>query len=426
MLGQRRRYGILWRYVAREFLLSFIVAFLFFFLIFFINQLLLMAKDILSRKAPFGDVARLVVYAMPAVIAMSFPFGSLVGALMSSGRLASDNEILVMHASGVPRSAVFVPFVVLGLVFSMVSFTMNDYFLPLGTINYGKLYRKLVTSTPALELKPYSVKTYRDTTMVTGPVDGQRIEDVVILDTTKGGASRVISAGSAELVDRGESSGVISLILKDVFVQESDPAKPERFEYSEAGSMEYNILLTSFSDFSVGISPREMSSVDVLKEIRVKEAALHDRQKARSAEIVNRTLALIGDYASRSAALAPLDSSVATLNSQALALRNLSDRPLSDRSLDIYRLEYFKKFSIPSGALFFVFLAFPLGSLARKSGRMLGFGIGLLVSVAYWGLLIAGQTLGLRSSFSPLVAMWAPNALVILCSLLLFISRRAA
>jgi lipopolysaccharide export system permease protein len=66
-----------------------------------------MAEDILSRKAAFVDVFQLVVFAMPAIIAMSFPFGSLVGALMAASRMASDNEILVMRASGVPRSRIF-------------------------------------------------------------------------------------------------------------------------------------------------------------------------------------------------------------------------------------------------------------------------------------------------------------------------------
>jgi len=231
----RRVHPTLWRYVAREFMLAFIVAFLFFFIIFFINQLLLMAEDILSKRQPVGDVVRLVIYAMPAIVAMSFPFGSLVGALMAVGRLASDSELLVMRASGISRSSIMVPFIILGMAFSMVSFVMNDYFLPLGTINYGKLYRKLITSSPALELMPYSVKRYKDTTIVTGAMDGDTIQDIVIFDTTKDGKSRVISAGTAQLRDSGGASGVITLELGAVFVQESDPRKTAPFRIFNGG-----------------------------------------------------------------------------------------------------------------------------------------------------------------------------------------------
>lgn len=125
------------------------------------------------------------------------------------------------------------------------------------------------------------------------------------------------------------------------------------------------------------------------------------------------------------AALRPgeLGQASARLSALADGYRALEGRPIRDRSLDIYRLEYYKKFSIPAGALAFVFLAFPLGARARKSGRGVGFGVGLLVSLAYWGLLIGGQTLGLRSQISPFWAMWAPNALVIAAGLPLLLSR---
>jgi len=420
---RKRPHPTLWAYIGKEFILSFVVSFLFFFIIFFINQLLLMAEDILSKKAPVGDVVRLVLYATPAIVAMSFPFGSLVGALMAAGRLASDNELLVMRASGVPRRSAMLPFAVLGIAFSLVSFVMNDYFLPLGTINYGKLYRKLITTAPALELKPYSVKRYRDTTIVMGAMDNGVMEDVVILDQTKDGKSRVISAGMAMLVDRGDASGVITLSLKDVFVQESDPRKPERFEYSTALAMDYNILLTSFADFSVGTSPREMSSVDVAAAIKTKEDALSGRKLARTLELREKRDALEAEYQRRISASSPLDASVERLAQLAGAHAALASRPLTDRSLEIYRLEYYKKFSIPAGAFFFVFLAFPLGAKARKSGRAVGFGVGLLVAVAYWALLIGGQTLGLRAGFNPFWAMWAPNILVVAAAIPLLLAR---
>lgn len=422
----RRVHSTLWWYIGKEFLLAFIVAFLFFFIIFFINQLLLMAEDVLSKKAPVGDVVRLVVYAMPAIIAMSFPFGSLVGALMAVGRLASDSELLVMRASGISRKAIMLPFIVLGLAFSMVSFVMNDYFLPLGTINYGKLYRKLLTSSPALELKPYSVKHYKDTTIIAGAMDGTTIQDLVIFDTTKDGKSRVISAGTARLEDSGSASGVITLRLGSVFVQESDPARPQRFEYSTAATMEYHVLLTSFADFTAGIGPREMSSIDVARAIDKKELALQARIVARDTDAEQKRAELLARYLDRSQVLAGLDSSIAQLAAPKQAYVSTVSKPVRDRSLDVYRLEYHKKFSIPSGALCFVFLAFPLGARARKSGRAVGFGAGLLVAVGYWALLIGGQTAGLRAGFDPMLAMWAPNALVLVAAVPFFIARSGA
>ncbi len=46
----RRVYTQITLYVAREFLLSFSVAFLFFFFVFFVNQMLLMAEQVLTKR----------------------------------------------------------------------------------------------------------------------------------------------------------------------------------------------------------------------------------------------------------------------------------------------------------------------------------------------------------------------------------------
>ena len=68
-----RSHSKTWSYVGREYLLSFTVAFLFFFFLFFLNQILVMAEEIFSKKVAFWDVLRLILYSLPVVIAFSFP-----------------------------------------------------------------------------------------------------------------------------------------------------------------------------------------------------------------------------------------------------------------------------------------------------------------------------------------------------------------
>ncbi len=105
----------LYLYIAREFFLSFLVSFLFFFFVFFINQLLLLAEDILEKQVPFVYVMRLIFYSLPSIIAISFPFGTLVGTLMTYGRFSSENEILAMKCSGITYDRIFLPVLVIGI-----------------------------------------------------------------------------------------------------------------------------------------------------------------------------------------------------------------------------------------------------------------------------------------------------------------------
>jgi lipopolysaccharide export system permease protein len=263
-----------WLYIGREFILSFAVAFLFFFFLFFINQILVMAEEIFSKKVPFWDVLRLIGYSLPVVIAFSFPFGSLVGALMAIGRLASDNELLAFGSLGIPPRQLLVPLIILGIAFSLVSFVMNDYFLPLGNMEYAKLFRRILYSNPSLELQPYSVKHYENTVIITGGVEGREIRDILIIDKPGEGNRRLITAKSARLDESNEQSGVVSLTLDDVFSEVSYPKEGDRFDYTLSRSMVYSILLKDISSSSVGGSnPSTMRSADVWKRIVVMRAA---------------------------------------------------------------------------------------------------------------------------------------------------------
>ncbi|HWP67858.1 MAG TPA: LptF/LptG family permease, partial [Rectinemataceae bacterium] len=96
-------------YIVREFFLSFMVSFLFFFVIFFINQILLLAEDILSKNVPFTQTLMLLIYSLPSVIAIAFPFAALAGALMTSARLNADNEILAFSALGISVKVLYLP-----------------------------------------------------------------------------------------------------------------------------------------------------------------------------------------------------------------------------------------------------------------------------------------------------------------------------
>lgn len=406
----RPRYLRIQAYVAREFLFGFVVCFLFFFSVFFVNQILLMAEDILSKKAPLRDVLLLLVYATPSILAMSFPFAALVGALMAAGRLSSDNEMLALLASGVPAHRAFLPFVVLGLAFSLSSFVMNDVFLPLGTIEFGKLYRQLLTSTPALELKPYSVSRYRDISVVTGAASGDELDDILIFDHSDGGTSRVISAERASLSSDG-ATGDIILHLDDVWEQTVKSDRSDSFDWSRADTMSYRLTPRAGASEQTSVGPRDMSSADLAQVIADKQKALDERMKERGRQLLAARMRLYDDYGTALALGLPWVNVNENLGADLSSVRALAP-PIEDHSLQVYRLELNKKYSIPFGALFFVFLAFPLGLGAKRSGRAVGFGLGMLISVLYWAFLLAGQTLGTRLEWSPFWAMWIPNLIV--------------
>jgi len=409
----------IYKYIVSEAFFSFLIAFLFFFFIFFVNQLLLMAREILAKQVPFGQVTLLVLFSLPQVIALSAPFASLVGTLMTVGRLSSDNEILVFLSSGFSFRNVYVPAITVGIVITILSFIANDILMPGGYVKFAQLYRRILLSTPALELEANSVKKFKDTVIVTGNVTGNAIDNVLILDKTGDGERRVIMATNAELKDAGRDG--LSLDLGRAFVQSSKEIAREDYDYASAGNLRYWVPQEDLIQAMSSVSPREMSSIDVYKEIRRRTIDLNIRMNDKRYKV--SSLALLYENSLRAGPASPewnrKTNQFVAFQREAQTFLGMS----KDRSLSLYWLEFYKKFSMPFGAFSFIFLSVALGLMAKRSGQAVGFMIGLIISVIYWALLLGGQTMGIRLSTPPFWSMWLPNILALSVGIVLTIIR---
>jgi hypothetical protein len=137
--------------------------------------------------------------------------------------------------------------------YSPAMFNMNDYFLPLGTIRYTEIYRRIVYSNPALEIEPLSIRKLDDVTLVTGTVEGRTIRDVVLIDRSAERNRRIITARTARLEER--ERGVVSLVLDGVFTQVSAPKEGDRYDYTTSSEMVYNVSLKSVAASSAPRAP---------------------------------------------------------------------------------------------------------------------------------------------------------------------------
>lgn len=357
-------------YLAKELMLYFLILFIFFFMVFFVNQILLMAEDILQKRVPVSDVLRLIFYSLPFIIAQSAPFATLVGFLMCLGRMMSDNEILVLRASGKSFSIILVPVLVLGLLISMVSFFVNDYLLPLGTISYNKLYRSILMSDPSIELEPNSVKRTDDTILVIGQVDENTISDLVFFDKDSNGRQRIIISGETDVINSQEPGVLMQLEMDAAHIMSFEKINKQNYDVMSSGNTKMNIFMSSVFSSTSSTNPREMTSYDLKKTID---------------ELVKEDI-------------------------------------LSNMQINMYKLEYYKKFSLPFGSVFFALLAMPLAILFGKhNGQTIGLIIGIFLCVFYWAAMILGQTFGIREGLSGFWTMWGPNFAVGIAGLLFYI-----
>ena len=417
--------GLLTRYVAREFLLSVLVSFLFFFSIFFINVLLVTATDIMARQVPIGDVALLVLYSLPQIIHLSFPFATLLGALMALGRLRADRELVALQAAGIRLLRGMAPLLLLGALFSALSFATNDVLLPAGTIEFNRVYRRILYRNPGLELEPNTVKHFEENFIVTGDLRGDVLQDVTIIDRDDSGRQRVITAASVRLQASGQQVGVISLQLSDVFTHLTGTDRGD-FEYVRAAGMEYHIVLPEIVEALVEIGPGEQSSADVWRSITVQRARRLQQQRQSEAVTAHALLLAIGAAAERVVATPPAGRATALLpERERLAGEHgrlvAAPEPESDQELRNYLFEFHKKLAMPVACLIFTLFAVPAGLLAPRSGRAYGLLVGMIMAAVYWSLLVSAHGGGLRYQFTPALAIWTPNLIVIALSAVLYL-----
>ncbi len=356
------RNHILIKYLFKDLFLYFLVSFFFFFMIFFVNQILLDVEKLLAKSAPFVDVMHIMIYSLPFIIAQSAPFATLVGFLMSLGGMMSSNEILIFRAAGLSFFKIFVPVALLGIIISIGSFFVNDYLLPLGTIKYNQLMRKIVNSTPSIELESNSVKHLDSANIVFGNVEGNTVSDIVIIDP-KDGEDRLIVAGESVLIGAKEEGVLMQFDMSDANVLTIKSDNKNDYDILRSKRAIMNVFDSTFLG-AYSQSPREMTTFDLTKQLR----------EMKSEETDNLSTLL---------------------------------------KLNLWTMEWHKKFAIPFGSIFFALLAFSMAFLfGKNNGQMIGLFLGLVICVLYWAVQIVGQLLVTKVNLNAFWCIWTPNFLI--------------
>ncbi len=348
-------------YFIKELLVYYFVAFLFFFMIFFINQILLMVQDVLKQRVPLGQVLLLMLYCLPFVISQAAPYATLVGFLMCIARMVTDNEILVLRALGISYKFLLVSVLVLGAFISVSSFFVNDVLMPRGTIAYNNLYRKILSSNPSVMLEPNSVKKTQNAVLVIGDVVDNNVSNLLMFDFDASGNQRVIASEDAVIQQPSDSQVLMQINMHNPLILIPDNADYSNIDYLSCESAVMNVFASSFGATQNFVNPQEMTCYDLKKYIENLKI-----EGTQSANYIN-----------------------------------------------IFEVEYNRKFALPFASLFFAFLAFPLAIVFGKhNGQTVGFIVGIVICLLYWTVQTLGQIFGQRNGINAFWSMWLSNFLV--------------
>jgi len=353
------------RAVLREIVPPFLLGFVAYTFILLIRTILVLADFAVRRSAPLVEVLRLVALSLPWIIVLTLPMAFLLGVLVGLGRLGADSELTALSACGVGPAAIYRPLLGAAAIASAgVLFLYNVVLPPANESLQREMSRVAATSI----VNVVAPRTFREPrpgiTFFFDRVapDGRSFDNVFLkLGDELEPPNRVIVARRGGLTLEGDR---LWLDLSQSTVHELDPEDPTRYRATRNASQ--RLLLAG--DPAPGGPPG--SSVTV--------------QRSWRAQSLTELLA---------------------------AVRRMKP---SDPDRRLALVEVHKKLAIPFACVAFAWVGIPLASRLRRGGRGGSFAASLLILVGYYILLTSGETWAQDGRLSPGVAMWLPNAALLL------------
>ena len=371
---------ILTKYTLKEIIAPFFLGLFCFTFILLLDEIFKLTKTFVQKGVSPLYLFELLIYILPATLVVTIPMATLVGILLAFGRLSADNEITAIKASGIGLHHLLIPVLLTALGLSIFDFIFMDTALPRGNQAYRKLIYNIKVRNSALILEPGVVMNEleqegRKWMFEKNDAKTGRLKNVKIWDEyRRDGKPRFIVATEAKVDFSGDFA---SLKLYDGTIYEhGDKKQIEHYRVTDFGEM--NITL----DYSETLQRRDYESTSprnmTLAELRKEMNRLAEQIGAGGQDYLKYKL-----------------------------LRA--------------KVEFQKKFAIPFACLAFALIGVPLGIIVRKSGKMIGAGVGVALIIVYYALLQVGQNMGIKGAVSDFIGIWTPNILIGTAGIILII-----
>ncbi|MDY4888913.1 MAG: LptF/LptG family permease [Sphaerochaetaceae bacterium] len=415
----RGSFSLLYYFIAREFLMSFLVSFLFFFFIFFVNQILVLAREIILKNVSLKTVLYLVVLTIPQFLLYTFPFSSLTAASMTIGDLSSKNEILAIRFSGIHIKHVFLPIVLLSLVFSFSAILISNNLIPYTAEKYKEEYSKILADLPTIEIESYKVNNINDLVISNGNVEGSLISDLTIFDTRSNDNTNAITSDSGRIRLLDLNSYTYELSLDNPRLLSTNDSNVESWGVASAKEMKLFLNFSNLIPSVQSITPSQMS----LSQLVDKAAEKEEERKNSQISSALSNFDILKQYSESIHSIQTGNDTFKLTEEKLLSLKGNAENIISRRQVNFYqqyyRSEFHKKVALSLACTFLVFISFPISFFKVRYGRLIGFAISIFTAVAYWFFIFFMQLKSVETAINPAFFIWMPNMVFFAIGLLL-------
>jgi lipopolysaccharide export system permease protein len=345
-------------YIFKETLPIFFIGLVIFTLIFLMDKILKLIELLVNRGGNVINILMLFVFICPSFLVFTIPTAVLLATLLTFGRLSGDSEITAFRASGMSLYQLFLPIAIFSFLAYLLTSFLVFYGLPWGNRGFKATLYMIAQSKADIEIKERVFNDVFDGLVVyvdKVPVQGKRMEGILIYDERDKGKLNTIFAREGFLVTNSKSQEII-LRLRNGDIHRFEP-QTNIFQKAQFDTYDLKLeLAKALAAMGSKLKEHEMSIEDIRDKIKKMKANGEDT--------------------------APQE------------------------------VELHKRYAIPFACIVFGLIGVPLGIQPRRSGRSFGFIFSLLILLTYYVSLIAFEILAVRRTIPPFLAGWTPNLLL--------------
>lgn len=194
---------IISRYVLREHVGPFAFALTALTSLMLLNFISRQFGDLVGKGLPWSVIGEFFLLSIPFTVALTLPMSVLVAVLYAYSRLAAENEVTAMKASGVKPWQLVSPAIAGGVVLSLALLAFNDQVLPRANHRLKTLQDDISQTKPTFLLKEQVINPVAEGKLYlkAGKIDrgGSRMKEVVIYDLGDPTRRRTIYADSGRI-----------------------------------------------------------------------------------------------------------------------------------------------------------------------------------------------------------------------------------
>jgi lipopolysaccharide export system permease protein len=177
---------ILTRYVVREHVGPLVFSLSALTILLLLNQVAKQFGNLVGKGLSWGVIGEFFLLSVPFIVAMTLPMAVLVAVLYTFSRMAAENEVTALRATGVSPLRLMRPLFVAGAVLGLVMLEFNDQLLPRSNHRLRTLQTDIARKKPTFALREQVInevspgKLYLRTSHIEQATD--RLREVTIWD----------------------------------------------------------------------------------------------------------------------------------------------------------------------------------------------------------------------------------------------------